>query len=600
MMLKQLRGLSLIFSASLFLLLTPGCGGKKGDRVYRDQVVIHALSNPQGLNAHTTSDAQASAIKDNLYQTLLMYDMEQEDMGLIPWVAKSRPEVSLTPTGGMEITYEIREEAAWDDGSPITAADVIFSLKAIKCPKVNTDHLKPYLEFISDIRTYADNPRKLTFVSTEKYMMAEDVTGNSIRLIQEKLYDPKGLLKGFSISQLNNPTEAILNHPNVKEFSDYFNSETYNREPQYISGSGAYRFVSWQTGQRLILERKENWWGDKLEKESFLFEAYPKRLVFEVVNDFNTALTAVKDQKIDVISVTPVKEYLDLDKSAAFKANYIKSEPIMLSYTYLGLNVRDKILSDKKVRQALAQLINADLINEKLLYGQQFRIIGEVNPMNKADYNNDLKPYEYNPDAARKLLEEAGWKDTDGDGVLDKVINGVKTPFFIKYNYNSGNPIREAVGLMMQEWFKQAGIRMEVAPIEWVLYLEELKKNNIQMYYGGWIQSPSPNDPKQIWHSTSRNGGSNYTGFGNAESDALIESIRAELDPAKRSELMKKWQALMHDECAYIYLFGQKSRNVIHKRFENLRESPVYPGHWPASFKVKKEYKTTTTEAENN
>lgn len=598
MMLKLFRGFPFVAAISITFLLS-SCGGGKGERVYRDQVIIHALSNPQGLNPFTTSDAQATSIKVNLYQTLLYYNKESENLELIPWLAKSRPEVVLLPSGTMELTYELREEATWDDGSPITASDVIFSIKSIKCPGVNTDHLKPYLEFITDIRTFPDNPRKFTFVNSEKYMLAEDVTGTYFYIVQEKHFDPKGLLKGFTINQFNSPSQAILNDPKVREFAETFNSEAYNREPGKISGSGPYNFASWQTGQRLILERKENWWGDKVKEGGFLFEAYPARLVYEVVNDFNTALTAVKDQKIDVILVTPVKEYLDLDKSAAFKANYIKSEPIMLSYTYLGLNVRDKVLSDKRVRQALAQLIDADLINEKLLYGQQFRIIGEVMPIHKQDLNTDLEPYKYNPELARQLLAEAGWRDTDGDGVLDKVINGVKTPFVIKYHYNSGNPVREAVGLMIQEWYKQAGIRLEVAAMEWVLYLDELKKNNIQMYYGGWVSSPSASDPKQIWHSTSRFGGSNYTGFGNAESDALIESIRAELDPAKRSDLMKQWQALMHDECAYIYLFGQRYRNVIHKRFENLVESPVYPGFWPGSFKVKEGFKTTATEAQN-
>jgi len=594
-MLKQLTTKYLLFSALTITLIFSGCNsdGSKSDKTYKDQVVIHELSNPQGLNAITTSDAQASAIKSNLFQSLLSADMDDEEMKIIPWLAKSRPIVTVLPGNtGMEITYEIKEEAAWDDGTPITASDIIFSIKAAKCPKVNSDHLKPYIEFITEVLTYPENPKKLTFVSKEVYILAEHVTGD-IAIIPEKVLDPKGLLRNFTIAQFNAPTEAVLSDPRIKEFADAYNSEPYNREPEFIACSGPYKLVSWQTGQRLILERKDNWWGKKYEKESFLFEAYPKRLVYEIVNDFNTALTALKDEKIDVILVTPVKEYLDLDKSAAFKANYIKSEPLMLSYTYIGLNVRDKILNDKKVRQALAQLIDADMINQKVLYGMQFRVIGEVMPLFKDDYNNALKPYQYNPELAKKLLAEAGWKDSDGDGVLDKVINGEKTPFVLKYTYNSGNPVRETVGLLMQEWFKQSGIKVEVTPMEWVLYLEELKKNKIQMFYGGWVSSPRPNDPKQIWHSTSRNGGSNYTGFGDAQSDALIDDIRKELDPSKRSILIKRWQALLHEEVPYIFLFGQNYRNVVHKRFDNLHESPIYPGYWPAGFKLKKGYTAT-------
>ena len=138
-MLKQAFGKCLLFSAAAALMFLTACngGGNKSDKEYKDQVVIHELSNPQGLNPFTVSDAQATAIKNNIYQSLLYYDMDDESMKLIPWLAKSRPEVTVLPgDAGMEMTYEIREEATWDDGSPITANDVIFSLKAAKCPKV--------------------------------------------------------------------------------------------------------------------------------------------------------------------------------------------------------------------------------------------------------------------------------------------------------------------------------------------------------------------------------------------------------------------------------------------------------------------------------
>ncbi len=577
-----------VFLALAFLMTA--CKGSKGDgKVYKDQVVVHELSDAEGLNPITTSDVSATSIKRYIFQSLLEYDFVT--LKTVPLLAKSLPEVKNTGSG-MEVTYEIRPEATWDNGTPITAEDFIFSLKLAKVPKITNEHLKPYVEFISDIRTYPDNPRKLTFICNEIYMLATDVTG-SITAIPEYVFDPNKVLRKFSLASLQKPSAAIENDKDLATFADAFNSEPFNRDADKIIGSGPYKFVSWATGERVILERKKDWWGDKVaeNERNVHFNAFPKRLVFETINDFNVALTALKDGKLDVILVTPVKEYMDLDKSEKFKANFNKSEPLMLSYQYIGLNQRNPLLTDVKVRQALAHLTDVDQIIDKVLYGKGKRVLGDVYPIYQEDYNTNLALKKFDIELAKKLLAEAGWADTDGNGIIDKVINGQKKEMALTYTFNQGNPIRETVGLMIQQTFQKAGIKLEVKSLEWSIYLDELKKGNIQMFYGGWVSDPRPNDPKQIWGTESRNGGSNYVGFGNAETDALIENIRKELDSKKRSELYKQWQKVTYDDGSYIFLYQQTFRNCIHKRFENIQESSYYPGYHLGSFKVKKGYK---------
>lgn len=565
--------------------------GSASSEIFKDQVVIHALSDAEGLNPMITSDASASQIMYNLFQSLLSYDMK-EGMELIPVLAVARPEIKILDGGvGMELTYEIREEAKWDNGSPITAADVDFSFKALKCPGVNSDARKTTVDFINDIRLYPENPKKFTLISNKLYALAEDATGTDVNIIPAYAYDPEGLLKSFKIGDFNKPNPAILADVKCKKFAAMFNTPAYAQNPDKIIGSGAYKVEKWETGQRCILIKKDNWWGATVKDKNMYFEANPKRLIYETINDFNTALVALKGGKLDVMYVTPVKDYLELDKSPKFKENFIKSEPPMLVYAYLGLNVRDKILKDVKVRQALAHLIDIDQIIEKVLYGLGTRVIGDVLPSHKDDYNNDIVPYKYDVEKAKSLLAEAGWADTDGDGILDKVIDGQKTPFKLVYNYNSGNSVRETVGLLMQQWYKAVGIEVSIVPLDWALYLDELKKQKVQIWYGSWIQDPRDYDPRQIWHTESRNGGSNYTGFGNAQSDQLIEDICKEIDPAKRSVLYKKWQQMLHDEVPNIFLYTSDFRNVIHQRFENINAGSRYPGYWEAGFKVKKGYK---------
>ncbi|MBX7224638.1 MAG: hypothetical protein K1X55_01280 [Chitinophagales bacterium] len=571
--------IALIFTTSSFV-------AKKRSNP-RNEVVIHALSDPDGLNPYTSSDAHATQIMRNIFQTLLNYNMS-DSSELIPVLAKQRPFIDVLPDKkGMEITYEIREDAVWDDGTPITAEDVVFSYKALFCPGVNSESNKNSLAFVSDVRTYPENPKKVTIVSEDVYALAEDATGVDVCIIPAQKYDPEKLLKKFKVSEIIKSNNAIVHNPSIKKFATQFNSSSFSQDVDKIVGSGAYYLEKWETGQKIVLVKKDNWWGEKHAVENLYFEAYPNKLIYLVVNDFKTAITALEDGKLDVAYITPIYEYLRLKKDRYVKENYNFSEPPMPVYAYLGLNTRDKILEDIKVRQALSMLVDVDYLLENILYSMGQRIVADINPANKEDYNNDIELYPHDIEKAISLLESAGWKDTDDDGILDKMIDGKRTPFLLVYSYNMGNPIRERVGLILQKDLSKVGIKMEIVSKDWSVYLDELKKQNVQMWYGSWIQDPRDNDLRQIWHTESRNGGSNYAAFGDKDSDKLIEKIMTELDPIKRSELYKEWQVLLHKEAPYIFLYTNTYRNVIHNRFTNLHEGIRYPGYWEAGFKLK-------------
>jgi ABC-type transport system substrate-binding protein len=577
---QKFRYLSL-FVTTLFMV---SCSSSSEKNKEQDVVVIHALSEPENLNPFTSSDAQATQIKSNIFQRLLQYDYKT--LKLVPVLADSLAEIHAEGKG-VALTFRFRPEARWDNGEPITARDAVFSFKSILCPKVNSDAVKSYFEFVDDIKLYDDDSLKFTVLTKKPYMLAQDIIGYDMTIMPEYIFDSKHILREFPVKDFTNQSEAFINNPKLKAFADAFNSEEFGRSPEKILGSGAYKLADWQTQQRVILERKDNWWGDKLKGENMFFDIHPKKLVYEVINDFNTALTALKAGKLDVMFVTPVKDYMDLDQSTKFKENFVKSEPDMLAFQYIGLNVRDKILSDKKVRQALAYLTDVDQINEKILYGKGERIVGPILPQFKDAYASEIPLYEHSPEKAKQLLTEAGWKDTDGDGILDKVIDGQKTPLKLTYTYNQGNSMRETIGLMFQNWLKQAGIAMDIRSLEWGKYLGDLKQQKIQVFYGSWITDPRNDDPKQLWHTESRNGGSNYTGFGDSKTDQLIEKIGAELDDTKRNVMYHEWQQILHDEVPYIFLNNQKARNVVNNRFDNINASSIYPGYYEGGFTVK-------------
>ena len=579
------KNLSVVIIAALFV---GGCtSSSKKDP---NEVIIWGLSDPDMLNPINYVDASAGYINKFIFPGLTSIDYKT--LKLVPVIAENNAQIEKLADGGMKITFRIRNEAQWDDGTPITAKDVEFTLKVIKCPKVDNQNNKPYYEFIRHMLFYEDanDPKKFTFISKEVYVLAE-VSAGDIPLLPSKIYDPKGLLKDFKIEQFNDSTGTLADNPKITEFAKDFNSEKYQREKGFIIGAGPYEFVEWQTGQKVVLQKKKNWWGDKVkENRNGYFENNASKLIYQTINDQTTALVALKAGNLDVMHGIKQKDFVELPKSEKFTANFNAHTPMMLAYTYLGLNTRIPKFSDKKVRQALAHLVDVDKIIKTVAYGLATRSLGPIFPYSEKEYNKDIVPYTYDVELAKKMLAEAGWKDSNGDGTIDKLISGEHVEFTIDFTYNSGNDSRKAVALMFQEEARKVGIQVNVIAQEWSKYLDNQKYHKFEMFYGSWIHTPIPYDHKQIYHTESYNGGSNYNGFGTPATDALIDSIKIELNDDKRSEMNKRFQAIVYDEAAHIFLMYPKETIAIHKRFSNADASVMRPGYYEAGFKASDKY----------
>ena len=573
----------ILFLASAFfaLLFTDSCSSYVPKQ---NEVKVHELSDAEMLNPINYTDASAGYILPNLFQSLLSIDFKTRE--LVPVLAESRPLIEKIEGGKLKITYTIRKEAVWDNGTPVTPNDVEFTIKVIKNPKVNNPHAKPYYEFIEDFIQDPANPNKFTLLCKETYILAEPSSGD-YGVLPEYFYDPKGLMKDFTIKQLDNEKDKIANDPKINDFATDFNSEKRQREKDFISGSGAYKLVEWITGQQIVLEKKKNWWGDALKESNCYFEANATKLIYRTVNDMTSAIVSLKAGNLDVMYGIKPKDFVELPNSEKIKQNFILHKPSQLAYTYFGLNQKYPKFADKKTRQALAHLVDVDKMIQTVYYGLAERIVGFVHPTNKKNINTNLKPYDFNPEKAKQLLAEAGWKDTNGDGILDKIIEGKREEFTIIFIVNAGNDMRKSIALMFQEEARKVGIQVDVNAQDWGVYLENLKKHDFQMYFGSWIADPVPNDPKQIYHSESaRDGGSNYVSYGNPKSDAIIDSIRVELDEEKRATLYKKLQEILYDEVSYIYLFAPTERIAIHNRFSNAYTTVKRPGYWEAGFQL--------------
>ncbi|MGB1017945.1 MAG: ABC transporter substrate-binding protein [Chitinophagales bacterium] len=552
-----------------------------------NEVIVQMNADPDKLNYVTATAAVASEVKHYIFESLTRED--PTSLKQVPYLAKKLAEIEEITVDvfgekkeGLKFTYEIREEANWPDGSPITGYDAEFYVKCNKNPKVDAMHIRPYFEALVAVEVDKVNPKKLSVIFQDKYFLAESLSG--LVVLQKDKYDPEGLMESFSIQDLSDPSklEALKADKKINDFATMFNSEKFSRD--VILGSGPYIFKKWDTGERIVLERNENWWAKDLIGKETPFHNGPDKIVFEIIVDNTTAKTAQKDEGLDIMKHT-AKDYVDLKDDKLFLSKYKFELPVEMAYSYIGINTKSPKLSDKNVRKALAMALDYETLKKVFLYGLAERTVSPIHPL-KNYYNKDIKPYLYNLQAASAMLDKAGWVDSDGDGIRDKDVDGDLVQLDLEFKYPSGSDFSENMALVFKKSLSQIGVNMEVVGKEWTVYLEDTKSHNFELSTAMWSMGPGLSDMKQIWHTDSYNGGSNYVGFGNAYSDKLIESIRYELDEEKRNKMYYEIQEIIYDEVPYIFLFTRKAKVAIHKRFDDANAYSLRPNYFVNEFNL--------------
>jgi peptide/nickel transport system substrate-binding protein len=376
-----------------------------------------------------------------IFPTLLEYSPETTKLS--PVLVKSRPEIEPINdgpySGGAKYSYELLDEATWDNGSPLTAKDYEFTLKVLFNPHVACEVYRQYLSLIRDVELDSNNPKKFAVLTDEQYIKAEYATG--LFILPEYVYDPEGLLKNYSVGDLTDPAQAEKHaaDENLKAFGEQFNSSKYSREKEFVSGAGAYKLEEWIAGERIVLKKKENWWGDKLRDQNKMLSAYPEKLIYIPVSDPATSISMLKDQSIDVMSAIPENQFLELKENELVNQHYNFYTPDILGYYFLYLNTRIPKLEDKRVRRALAHLFDVDEVLKSVKLGFAVPIIGPFHST-RSYYNKNLEPIKLNIEKARNLLSEAGWTDSNGNGTVDKNIDGELVEMNLQYLITPNNP----------------------------------------------------------------------------------------------------------------------------------------------------------------
>ena len=557
----------LYFFAFLCAVLLAGCGrpdgsvekvaADAGQPVQGDWAVVRLESEPDGLNPLIASTAFAQYVmwgarNSQVYELLMAYNTSDWDVNE-PLLAEGQPTVS---DDHLTYTIKLRDGVKWHDGKPLTVEDVVFTYKAAACPTTDAARYRSALTDLADIQVEG---RTLRFLMAKPNVYnLRNVVTNIMPIMPKHVFDPEGLLDGFSYKDV---VSAKASDPKIAKFGDQFNKHANGRAP---IGTSPYKFEKWDSGREIVLTRNEDYWGKK---------PYLDKIVYRIISDPTTALTALKAGEIDVLPRLQPIQYNEQSSGAAFDQEFAKAKySIPNNYQILWNNERP-YFKDKRVRQALTMLVDRQKIIDTIRLGLGRIAVGHFVP-EAQDFNPSIKPLPYDPKRAAELLDEAGWKDHDGDGIRDK--DGQKFKF--EFVGSSGSTVFKQLAPVLAEEFRKAGIEMNDRVVELALMSKTLKEHRFDASVTGFSMD-LVQDPYMEFHSTSASGGQNYMSFKNAESDRLIEAARQEFDNEKRKQIYWRWQELIHEEQPVTFLYYAQDAAAYSQRFQNVQLLPLRPGY---------------------
>jgi peptide/nickel transport system substrate-binding protein len=520
-------------------------------------IVVHWTGDPESLHPTNRHSALAAELFKYIHRTIIRMDLRT--LQLVPDLARSLPAVSAD---GKVYDYLLSEDIRWDDGEQLTASDVLFSLKAAVCPLTDNSHRRSGLNNLVEVITFPEDPFKFRLV-----MKGPDINNISFLLevpvLQRKRFDPAGILEGLSFASMRDTAFGAGTYPGLAKWAREFNSSRNAADPEYIRGLGPYRLSRWENGQVLILEKKS------------AKEKGPDKIIYRIVKDPAALLLEFRSQAIDGSSYISHKNFKKLTEDPEFNRNYNAYIIDSYLFSYIGLNMkpdgerRKRLFDDQRVRRAMALLTPVDAINKTLADGKSRRTAGPV-IVTRKEYNTGLSLLPYDPGKAAALLEQAGWKDSDGDKILDKEINGSRVPFIFDIYYMTSQPDWKDMAMIISESYGKAGLRANLVPLDISSFGPRIREHDFDMFLSSWSFDSMNDDYSQLWHTRSwKNNGYNYTGFGNTKTDQLIDSINITLDSAKRTEMIKRLQVYIYNEQPYIFLFNGTKRIILHKRFKD-------------------------------
>lgn len=495
-----------------------------------------------GFNPLTVNEATASVIFSLCSATLAERDLQKPE-AFKPLLAESW-EISKD-----HLSYKIklRRNAMWqpyrcpDSGKmvparEITADDFVFMVEAMNDPEVDCASRRSYYQDLESIR--AVGKYELHVKWKRAYYGSLDSTLSLFPLPRE-YYCPDGKFDGKRFNQDHKRNRTIIS-------------------------CGPYLFAGWDKDRMIRLERNPGYFGVALGIAPAL-----KVREFEIIKHPNTQLQALLGGKIDMMNLS-AEQWVRRAGEKRFKDGSLSR--IRYSgrgYSYIGYNIRKDCFKDAKTRRALTMLIDRERILKEVMHDCGTIANGPFAP-GSVYADPALKPYSRNVSMAKQLLREAGWQDSDGDGILER--DG--KPFRFTMLQISGSATQARILPMIKEFFAAAGIDMRLQTVEWSVYIDRLNQRRFDACNLGWTGSIDP-DPYQIFHSSQIAAGDNFVGYRNEEVDRLITELRGEFDLNKRISICRAIEKHLYDDQPYTFMFYPDVLAALDSKYRNVRLFPL-------------------------
>jgi peptide/nickel transport system substrate-binding protein len=487
-----------------------------GKPAYGDTIITASIGEASNLIPILAGDSASHDVAGHIYNGLVKYD---KNLNIVSVLAESW-EISKD---NLSITFHLRKDVKWHDGTPFTAHDVMYTYRVIVDPKTPTPYAGDFKP-VKEAKVIDD----FTFKVTYERPFAPGLQSWTVGIL------PRHLLEGKDIT-----TSTLIRKP---------------------IGTGPYLFKEWIPGDRVVLVANNSYFEGK---------PYVERRITRVIPDLATMFLELKSYTIDMMGLTPLQALKQTDYPG-FKREFSKYKYVGFSYVYLGYNLKHQIFKDRRVRQAITHAINKQEIVDGILLGQGMEATGPYKPDMWA-YNGNVKRYEHSKEKALALLKDAGFEQRQ-DGTLIK--DG--KPFEFNILVNQGNDVRIRTAELIQKRLRDVGISVKIRVIEWATFINEfIDKRNFEAVILGWSTSPEP-DLFDIWHSSKQGPKEfNFISFENKEVDELIIKARHTIDKEERKKCYFRIQEILAEEQPYTFLFIPYSLVAVHKRIKGIEPAPA-------------------------
>ncbi|HLK32040.1 MAG TPA: ABC transporter substrate-binding protein [Terriglobales bacterium] len=465
-------------------------------------LVMIIESSPTNLDPRVGIDAQSERIDTLLFDSLVHRD---EHFELRPWLAESWE----TPNP-VTYVFHLRHGVRFHDGRPLTARDVKWTFDSILSHKLLTTKATVY-QYVDQI----DAPDDYTVVF--------------------HLKEPQATL----LWNLSDGAIGIVPYGSGPELA------------QHPIGSGPFRFVSAQQDKEVVVERNDRYWGE---------EPHIERVRFAVVPDATTRALELRKGSADIaINALTPDTIVALRRDPQLR---ILTAPGTI-YAYLALNLRDPVLKDVRVRRALAYAIDRRPMIQ-YLWRDMARPAASILPVQSWAYDADVPQYDYNPERARELLQQAGYP----------AVNGVRFHLTMKTSTEESTRLLAAV---LQQQLRAIGIALDIRTFEFATFFSDVTKGAFQLYSLRWIGgNDDPDIFEHVFYSTNTPPkGANRSYYDNPAVDKLIDRGRQELEEQKRKQDYAQIQRLVAGDLPYINLWYLDNVLVYSSRVRNLQLNPA-------------------------